>query len=127
MYLDLFGDCDIINSIFTNEFSPPIKNSSLSLSVKGKIPGTFYSSWHYPDKERKIIISGDKGSFIWINDDLYFDSTCYDSNNTVRNNERIKIESSLKSNLELQLDFFIFNQRPDINILNVWNLINKLI
>jgi predicted dehydrogenase len=127
MYLDLFGDCDIINSTFTNEFTPPIKNSSLSLSVKGKIPGTFYSSWHYPDKERKIIISGDKGSFIWINDDLYFDSTCYDSNNTVRNNERIKIESSLKSNLELQLDFFIFNQRPDINILNVWNLINKLI
>jgi predicted dehydrogenase len=127
MYLDLFGECDIINYNYTNEFSPPVKNSSLNLSVKGKIPGSFYSSWHYPDKERKIIISGDKGSFIWVNDDLYFDSTHYDSNNVVKNNERIKIESSPKSNLELELEFFIFNKRPSINILTVWNLINKLL
>jgi predicted dehydrogenase len=127
MYLDLFGDCDIINSTFTNEFNPPVKNSSLTLSVKGKIPGTFYSSWHYPDKERKIIISGDKGSFIWIDDNLYFDTTFYNSTNTVNPGKRKKIESSLNSNLELELEFFIFNKRPNISILNVWNLINKLI
>lgn len=127
MYLDLFGDCNIVNTTFTNEFIPPVKNSSLTLSVEGKVPGTFYSSWHYPDKERKIIISGDKGSFIWIDDNLYFDTAFYDSTNTVNFGERKKIESSLNSNLELELDFFIFNKRPDINILDVWNLINKLI
>lgn len=126
MYLDLFGECDIINSTFTNEFNPPVKSSSLSLSLYNKIPGNFYSSWHYPDKERKIIISGDKGSFIWVNDDLYFDSTHY-VNSEVIQGERIKINSTPKSNLELELDFFIFNHRPDIGILKVWNLINNLV
>lgn len=126
MYLDLFGECDIINSTFTNEFNSPVKNSSLFLFLHNQIPGSFYSSWHYPDKERKIVISGDKGSFIWVNDDLYFDSTHY-INNEVIQGKKVKIESTSKSNLELELDFFIFNHRPDIGILKVWNLINKLV
>lgn len=125
MYLDLFKTYNIEKKSFTNEFTTPIQNSSLHLELSGIIPGYFYSSWHYPEKERKLIISGTKGSFIWVNDDLYFDSTCY-KNGIVINNNKEKIKSSTKSNLELQLNFFILNKKPDTNIIDVWKLITEI-
>ena len=125
MYLDLFKTYNIEKKSFTNEFTTPIQNSSLHLELSGIIPGYFYSSWHYPEKERKLIISGTKGSFIWVNDDLYFDSTCY-KNDIVINNDKEKIKSSTMSNLELQLNFFILNKKPDTNIIDVWKLITEI-
>lgn len=125
MYLDLFGGGNIKNKSFKKEFKSPIKESSLHLELKGNTPGYFYSSWHYPDKERKIIISGNEGSFIWVNDDLYYDTTHY-KNNKVIEGIRNKIISSPKSNLEIELDFFIFNKKPNVSIIDVWELITKL-
>ncbi len=125
LYLDLFGDCELIQKSFSKEFNSPIQDSSLHLELKNTIPGYFYSSWHYPDKERKIVISGDKGSFIWENDELYFDNTHYE-NNKVIEGSREKINSSLDSNLDIELKFFIFNQKPNVNITDVWGLITKI-
>ena len=125
IYKDLFGECAVTNKYWNREFALPIKRSSLHLELKGKIPGYFYSSWNYPIKERKIIIKGDKGSFIWENDDLYYDSTHYINNEVV---EGIceKIETTPKSNLDLELDFFILGQKPNVNILDIWKLINVI-
>jgi predicted dehydrogenase len=38
---------------------------------------TFFSSWIYPQKERKIVIVGTEGSIIWEGDNLYFTRTHY--------------------------------------------------
>ena len=125
LYLDLFGNCNLVNKTFTNEFNSPIKDSSLHLELNGTIPGYFYSSWHYPIKERKIIIVGDKGSFIWENDDLYHDNTHY-INDKVIEGTREKIQSTIQSNLDIELEYFILNNKPDINILDVWSLITNI-
>lgn len=122
LYRDLFGECKIHNKYWSKEFSPPIKHSSLHLELKGKIPGYFYSSWNYPIKERKIIIKGDKGSFIWENDELYFDSTHYIDNEVIEGTCE-KIETTFKSNLDLELEFFILDNKPNVNILDIWSLI----
>ena len=125
LYRDLFGECKVYNKCWYKEFESPIKESSLHLLLNNKIPGYFYSSWNYPIKERKIIIKGDRGSFIWENDDLYYDSTHYINNEVV---EGIceKIETTPKSNLDLELDFFILGQKPNVNILDIWKLINVI-
>ena len=125
LYRDLFGECKVYNKCWYKEFESPIKESSLHLLLNNKIPGYFYSSWNYPIKERKIIIKGDRGSFIWENDDLYYDSTHYINNEVV---EGIceKIATTPKSNLDLELDFFILNKKPNVNILDIWELINVI-
>tara|TARA_R100000951_G_C2603671_1_gene168950 strand:+ start:40 stop:888 length:849 start_codon:yes stop_codon:yes gene_type:complete len=125
IYRDLFGECKLINKSFKNDFQSPIKNSTLYLELKGQIPGNFYSSWNYPIKERKIIIKGNKGSFIWENDSLYFDNTHY-INNKVVEGTCVKIKTSSKSNLDLELEFFILEKKPNVNILNIWSLINVI-
>ena len=124
-YLDLFGNCNLVNKTFINEFNSPIKDSSLHLELNGTVPGYFYSSWHYPIKERKIIIAGSKGSFIWENDDLYYDNTHY-INGKVIEGTREKIQSTVQSNLDIELEYFILNNKPDINILDVWSLITNI-
>jgi predicted dehydrogenase len=123
IFRDLFGESKVHNKYWGQEFVSPIKNSSLHLELKGKIPGYFYSSWNYPIKERKIIIKGDKGSFIWENDDLYYDNTHYINNEVVKGTCK-KIITTLKSNLELELEFFILGNKPNTNILDIWSLIN---
>lgn len=125
LYLDLFGKCEIESSSYSQEFAPPTQRSSLHLELEGPPPGYFYSSWHYPDKERKVIISGSKGSFIWLDDDLYFDPTHYHDNEVVAG-KRLKIDLPTTSNLERELDFFVKNKRPRICISEVWALINKI-
>ena len=125
LYYDLFGESKLVNKTFLNEFSPPIQSSSLHLELKSSIPGYFYSSWNYPIKERKIIIKGDKGSFIWENDDLYYDSTHY-TNNEVIEGICEKITTTPKSNLDLELEFFILGRKPNVDILDIWSLINVI-
>lgn len=38
---------------------------------------TFFSSWIYPQKERKIVVVGTEGSIVWEGDNLYFTRTHY--------------------------------------------------
>tara|TARA_A100001201_G_scaffold42636_1_gene43379 strand:+ start:39 stop:893 length:855 start_codon:yes stop_codon:yes gene_type:complete len=125
LYKDLFGECNVINNSFLNEFNNPIKNSSLHLELEGKIPGYFYSSWNYPIKERKIILKGSKGSFIWENDTLYFDNTHYVNNKVIKGTCE-KIPNTNKSNLDLELEFFILGHKPNVSILDMWLLIQKI-
>jgi len=125
IFRDLFGECEVHNKHWDKEFAPPIQNSSLHLELKGKIPGYFYSSWNYPIKERKIIIKGDKGSFIWENDELYFDSTHYVGNEVINGNLE-KIDSTFQSNLDIELEFFILGDKPNVNILDIWSLMNVI-
>ena len=125
IFRDLFGECRVHNKCWGREFAPPIKNSSLHLELRGKIPGYFYSSWNYPIKERKIIIKGDMGSFIWENDELYFDSTHYVGNEVINGNLE-KIDSTFQSNLDIELEFFILGEKPNVNILDIWSLMNVI-
>lgn len=128
MYLDLFKGTSVYARNLHREFEKPVKFSSANVVLENfdKVKGYFYSSWHYPEKERKIIISGDKGSFIWVDDDLYFDSTYYNELNEVVEGDRVKVESTPKSNLLLELEHFILNLKPEIDILQTWKLIDKL-
>lgn len=129
MYLDLIGGTSVYAKNFGYDFPKPVQASSLNLCLEDyptKTKGYFFSSWLYPEKERKIVITGDKGSFIWKGDDLYFDSTFYDENNTVIEGNVELISTSPKSNLELELESFILGQCPDTNILEVWNMLNKI-
>lgn len=128
MYLDLFKGTSVYARNLHREFKKPVKFSSANVVLENfdKVKGYFYSSWHYPEKERKIIISGDKGSFIWVDDDLYFDSTHYNELNEVVEGDRVKVESTPKSNLLLELECFILNLKPEIDILQTWKLIDKL-
>ena len=125
IYKDLFGECKVYNKYWNKDFKDPIKYSSLHLELRGKISGSFYSSWNYPIKERKIIIKGDKGSFIWENDDLYYDNTHY-INNEVIEGTCEKIKTTPESNLDLELKFFILGYKPNVNILDIWSLMNTI-
>ena len=127
MFLDLFGSSFIKQLNLTKEFNSPVLQSScnLHLYTNKNIRGDFYSSWIYPDKERKIVISGTKGSFIWEGDNLYFDSTYWEGNQVVLGSREL-IPSSSKSNLELELDFFILGNKPNINILKTWELLTQI-
>jgi predicted dehydrogenase len=125
LYYDLFGESKLVNKTFLNEFSPPIQSSSLHLELKSSIPGYFYSSWNYPIKERKIIIKGDKGCFIWENDNLYLDNTYYEGDKVIEGDIK-KIQTTSKSNLTLELEFFILNNKPDTLITDIWDLIKSI-
>ena len=98
--------------------------AGLQLKIKKRLNAPT-SAQKTGDKERKIIISGDKGSFIWVNDDLFLDTTHY-KNGVVIEGSRKKIQSSADSNLDIELNFFIFNQKPNVNIIYVWELITKI-
>ena len=128
MFLDLFGTSFISDVKVSNEFEPPIQSSScnLSLFTNDGVRGDFYSSWIYPDKERKIVIVGDEGSFIWEGESLYYDSTKWVGDKVEEGYREIIEPVVLKSNLELELDFFILGQRPDVNCVDVWSLLTQI-
>lgn len=125
MFQTLFGKSNIENINHSNDFKPPIKTSTCNLKLKSYsgVRGEFYSSWIYPDKERKIVIIGDKGSFIWENEELYFDSTHWVGDKVIEG-VREKIPSTSKSNLELELEFFILSSNS--GILETWELLTKI-
>ena len=121
-----------------NSFNDQIKADTLFLTVSyKKHTSTFFSSWRYPIKTRKIEIIGEKGSIIWDNDDVYLDLTYYDKIEGIDNNRNIgyklienskqKIELNfIKSNLYLQLDDFINKQSRNKIFINTNNLIKKI-
>ena len=128
MFLDLFGTSFISDIKVNNEFKPPIQSSScnLSLFTNDGIRGDFYSSWIYPDKERKIVIVGDKGSFIWEGESLYYDSTKWVEDKVEEGYREIIEPIVSKSNLELELEFFILGERPNVNCVDVWSLLTQI-
>ena len=128
MFLDLFGTSFISDIKVNNEFKPPIQSSScnLSLFTNDGIRGDFYSSWIYPDKERKIVIVGDKGSFIWEGESLYYDSTKWVEDKVEEGYREIIEPIVSKSNLELELEFFILGESPNVNCVDVWSLLRQI-
>ena len=128
MFLDLFGTSFISDVKVNNEFKPPIQSSScnLSLFTNNGVRGDFYSSWIYPDKERKIVIVGDEGSFIWEGESLYYDSTKWVKDKVEEGYREIIEPIVSKSNLELELEFFILGERPNVNCVDVWSLLTQI-
>jgi len=61
-------------------FGEEIKPSTATVEISNKEndhKATFFSSWIYPQKERKIVIVGTEGSIIWEGDKLYFTRSHY--------------------------------------------------
>jgi predicted dehydrogenase len=121
LYQSLFTpkDIDIIGGYMLNSFDYPIQYDTLFLNVSSEDHiTTFFSSWRYPNKTRKIEIIGEKGSIVWENDDVHFYSSHYNKINGSDKNrnmgyeliddEVLKLQLDLSnSNLHLQLDDFI--------------------
>lgn len=79
-----------------------------------------FSSWWYPIKERRVIITGTAGSFLWINDDLYFNESRYvhgaGTDNYGNYGDHLivhpdkKIDLGTKTAVECELDNFLFQK-----------------
>jgi predicted dehydrogenase len=121
-----------------NSFNDPIKEDTLFLTINYKKHiSTFFSSWRYPRKIRKIEIIGEKGSIIWDNDNVYLNSTHYNKIEDIDANRNIGYElinnseqtikfNHTKSNLYLQLDDFINKKNRNKVFINTNNLIKKI-
>ena len=105
-----------------------IEDTTLSLiDFKNGQKAHVFVSWIHPFKEQRFVIVGDKGSFIWEGESLYYDSTKWVKNKTVEIGYREIIEPIVsKSNLELELDFFILGERPNVNCVDVWSLLTQI-
>jgi predicted dehydrogenase len=145
LYQALFEpeETNIIGGHILNSFNNLIQPDTLFLDViSDKHVTTFFSSWRYPNKTRKIEIIGEKGSIIWENDNVYLNSSCYqpidglDENRNVGYNlivespKEINLNLSI-SNLHLQLDDFINQINRKKIFLNtnkfIWNIQMKLL
>lgn len=141
MFMDLFDHENIEGAkLLRNNFKSPILPSEISLFLeKDSLMVNMFSSWWYPLKERKMVIIGTDGSFIWENDDLWFSNSFYKEIegkdqfgnigyelNDISLNQ-LSIDKSV-SNLELELEAFVKKERPFSTDLQskVWNLIEKI-
>jgi predicted dehydrogenase len=97
-----------------------------------------FASWWYPFKERQVIISGDRGSFIWINDELYFNESRYEQMEGIDsygnfgyeliNVSDARIELPNNTAMENELDDLLTGRFSGsrIYIQPVWDLIKKI-
>lgn len=134
---------DIIGGRLLNSFNDPIQPDTLFLDVfSNDHVTTFFSSWRYPSKTRKIEIIGKNGSIIWENDNVYLNNSCYQPIKGLDKNRNVGyelIETQPKeiildlsqSNLHLQLDDFInqINRNKIFSDTNkfIWNIKEKLL
>jgi predicted dehydrogenase len=129
---------DIIGGRLLNSFDNPTQPDTLFLDVSSNNHiTTFFSSWRYPSKTRKIEIVGENGSIVWENDNVYFHQSHYKKINGLDKNRNVGYElietqpqeislDLSQSNLHLQLDDFL-NQSNRKNIfLNTNNFIWKI-
>lgn len=61
-------------------FGEQVKPSTATIEItnpEDRHKATFFSSWIYPQKERKIVIVGTEGSVIWEGEKLYFTRSHY--------------------------------------------------
>ena len=80
IFIDLFGVKNMnINSVeFLNNFNSPIMSDTISLNFKSNnVVANMFSSWRFPLKYRDVIIVGENGSFIWKNNNLFFNDVKY--------------------------------------------------
>lgn len=138
MYLDLFNPNQAtltIDKNAVNVFGDPIKSDTLSLNISNRShTASFFSSWVYPQKERKIVIIGDRGSLVWEGDKLYHIKSYYKKINgkdsygnvgweLVENGAEDITPQAVASTLELQFSDFV-NKQPR---LEVQKSLNKLL
>ena len=140
IFMGLFGnDISVENVSMSNTFNNPVKNDTINLTLNSKgIRADMFSSWWFPHKTRKLFIVGDRGSFIWEDENLSFYDGYYKKIDAMDKHRNIGYElvdgeysshitfSKNKSNLELELDNFINNKKLDVTALDVWNLIEEI-
>ena len=108
-------------------------------NVETHIYADLFSSWWYPLKERRVIIVGNKGAFMWIDDNLSFTKTHYEKkeghdkygnfgNHLVESPEE-KIALDINNTpLELQLGDFLSHGSPHLGhlMMRTWSVMNKI-
>lgn len=135
-----FSDIQIVSRTFTRRLKDVGPDSVFVTlySPTVHVLGDMFSSWWYPTKERRVIIMGDKGSFIWINDELYFNASHYEpidgvdefgnyGNKLVQGMDE-KIDLGKKTVLECELENFLSGRFAGscLYIKPVWNLIRDI-
>jgi predicted dehydrogenase len=132
IYQDLFGYRPgdlyaVVNA--EKQLGEEIKPSTATVKIinpENNHESTFFSSWIYPLKERKIVIVGTEGSIVWEGDKLYFTRSHYskiEGNDKYGNKgwelkEHATVEitpEEKRSTLELEFEDFI-NQEPRAQI-----------
>jgi predicted dehydrogenase len=143
IFIEMFGFPENIRVEFSKLtsrlFNCPSDTALVSLvHEKYPIHAELFSSWCYPKKERTLIISGDNGSFIWTNDDLYYNSSKYqirEGKDTYGNTDNhlllstdVKVNLPTKSVMECELENLL-NDEPKGGqyIIDVWKLMNKIL
>ncbi len=140
IFMGLFGnDISVENVSMSNTFKNPVKNDTINLTLNSNgVRADMFSSWWFPHKTRKLFIVGDKGSFIWEDENLSFFNGYYKEIDTMDKHRNVGYElvdgehssyitfPMYKSNLELELDNFINNKKLDVTALDVWNLIEDI-
>ena len=132
IYQDLFQYRSVnlnISADLQKQLGEEIKPSTATVDItnlKNKHKTTFFSSWIYPIKERKIVIVGTEGSIIWEGDKLYFTRSHYSKIDGVdkygnqgwelREHQTVDITPEEKrSTLELEFIDFL-NEEPRMQI-----------
>ena len=133
LYVSLFcqvGDFNLDNfrvqGYLQHNFDDAIKADTAFFSVvKNGTIANFFSSWNYPQKQRKITIVGEKGSVIWEGERLIYNGSNYTPINGFdehRNpNFKLTQEDSIDivavqeyDNLQLQLKSFLEQRRRNV-------------
>lgn len=140
IFMGLFGNnISVENVSMSNTFNNPVKSDTINLNLKSNdVRADMFSSWWFPHKTRKLFVVGDKGSFVWDDENLSFYNGYYRKIDTIDKHRNVGYElvdgehssyikfPMYKSNLELELDNFINNKKLDVNALDVWNLIEVI-
>lgn len=136
--LELFGlNLKDNHTTLVKSFENPIMRDTVSSNFQlDDVFCDVFSSWRFPIKKRELIITGDKGSFLWINDTLKFSSDRYikiDGADKFGNigyelttEEITEVTLSGKSSLEMELEAFVNSKLPNVTVSDVWNLIEVL-
>jgi len=143
LFISLFqpyDDIQIINKTFTNRLKHTGPDSVFVTLYNPEVHviGDMFSSWWYPIKERRVIITGSKGSFIWLNDDLYFNSSRYEDldgidsfgnvgHKLIQSNDE-KVDLGKKTSMECELENLLTGKFTGscLYINAVWNLIRDI-
>lgn len=143
IYQDLFNykvpELDI-RFTYERNLGEEIKPSTAIVEIineENRHRSTFFSSWIYPQKERKIVIVGTEGSLIWEGEKLYFTRSHYSKIDGIgsygnkgwelREYPLVDITPEEKrSTLELEFIDFV-NQEPRLQIQKDLNDLLKLL
>jgi predicted dehydrogenase len=141
LFMDMFGanHVEVVNSRTLKRLKHA-QNDTIFLQLFDKFHNVFadmFSSWWYPVKERRIVISGSDGAYLWVNDDLFFTDSRYYTEGEGKDafgnlgdhlivGEEQKIELPKRSALQCELDNFLRGKRIGPSTYDVWKLIRKI-